>query len=79
MFLAEKQNHQNVIDGNRVISPLVIYMPRELTVSYVILAKENMQDEQRPWAISIINAPCHPQTELDMIPAVASPICLTEE
>ena len=79
MFLAEKQNHQNVIEGKKDIMPLVIYIPREFVVSYVIFARENIHEEQRPWAISIINAPCHPQVVLVIIPAVASPMCLTEE
>ena len=30
---AEKQNHQKVIEGNKVISPLVIYILRDCTVS----------------------------------------------
>lgn len=38
-----------------------------------------MQEEQSPCAISIINAPCHPHWVLDIIPAVARPMCLTEE
>ena len=29
MFAAEKQNHQNVMDGKIVSSPLVIYILRE--------------------------------------------------
>lgn len=30
---AEKQNHQKVKEGKRVIMPLVMYIPRELIVS----------------------------------------------
>lgn len=44
-----------------------------------MFARENRQEEHSPWASSIINAPCHPQAVLDMIPAVAIPICLTDE
>lgn len=76
---AEKQNHQNVMAGNRVIIPLVIYIPRDPTVSYVMLAMANIHEEHRPWAISIVIAPCHPQAVLDKIPAVAKPMWLTEE
>lgn len=79
MLQAEKQNHQNVIEGKKVNNPLARYILRDLTVSYVILARENIHDEQSPWAISIAKAPCHPHCVLDIIPAVARPICLTEE
>ena len=33
MLQAEKQNHQKVIDGNRVISPFVTYILRDPVVS----------------------------------------------
>jgi hypothetical protein len=44
-----------------------------------MLARENIHEEHNPCAINIINAPCQPQIVLDMIPAVARPMCLTEE
>lgn len=33
MLQAEKQNHQNVREGKKVIIPLVMYMPRDEIVS----------------------------------------------
>lgn len=44
-----------------------------------MLAKENIEDEQNPWAINIVKAPCQPHDVFDIIPPVASPMCLTEE
>lgn len=79
MLHAEKQNHQKHNDGNKFMRPLVINILREEMVSYVIFARENIQEEHSPWAKSIIIAPCQPQGVLVMIPAVAIPMCLTEE
>lgn len=76
---AEKQNHQKVIDGNSLNSPFVIYILRDWVVSYLMLAKENIHEEQRPWAINIESLPCHPHNVPVSTPAVASPMCLTEE
>lgn len=44
-----------------------------------MFAKENRQEEHRPWAINIIRAPCQPHEVLDIIPPVATPMWLTEE
>jgi len=79
MLQAEKQNHQKVIEGNKLNIPFVKYIPRELIVSYVILAKANIHDEQSPCEIKIRNAPCQPQVVFDIIPAVARPMWATEE
>lgn len=76
---AEKQNHQKVIEGNKANNPLVTYILRDCVVSYLILANENIQEEHRPWATSIERPPCHPQEVPVIMPAVASPIWLTEE
>lgn len=76
---AEKQNHQKVKEGNIVRKPDVRYILRDCVVSYVMLAKENIEDEQNPCAISIVRAPCQPHLVFDIIPPVARPICLTEE
>lgn len=76
---AAKQNHQKHNEGNKFIIPLVINILRDETVSYVMFARENIQEEHSPCAKSIIIAPCQPQGVLVMIPAVAIPMCLTEE
>ena len=71
---AEKENHQNVIDGKSASSPLVTYILRDWVVSYLMLARENMQDEQSPWAINIETLPCQPHNVPVITPAVARPI-----
>lgn len=38
-----------------------------------------MQEEQSPWASIIVRAPYHPHADPLIMPAVTSPICLTEE
>jgi len=79
MLQAENKNHQSVITGNRVISPFVDDILRVRVVSYVMLARANMQDEHKPWAIMSVRAPVHPQNELERIPAVTRPIWATDE
>lgn len=44
-----------------------------------MFAKANIHDEHNPWASIISRAPFHPHAVLDIIPAVARPIWLTDE
>lgn len=79
MLAADIMNQSIVMAGNRLISPLVRSRLRVWVVSYVMLARENIAEEHRPWAIIIVKAEDQPQVELDMVPAIKSPICPTEE
>ena len=48
MLAADSTNHQNVIAGKKARSPLVRNSLRVWVVSYVMLARANSADEQRP-------------------------------
>jgi hypothetical protein len=44
-----------------------------------MLAKENMAEEHSPCAIIIVREADHPHVELDIVPAIRSPIWPTDE
>jgi len=56
-------NHIIAKEGNRLINPLLDKIFREWDRSYIILAHENIPDEQIPWEIIIIIAPDTPHIE----------------
>lgn len=79
MFAVQLTNHHIVIDGNRVIRPLVKNILRVCVVSYVMFARANSLDEHRPWASIMVRDAFHPQEEDDIRPADSRLICPTEE
>lgn len=78
-FLAERMNHQIVIAGKIFIIPFSRIRFRLWVVSYTVFAIANKPDEARPWAITNKSAPVHPHKVCDRMPAVISPMWLTEE
>ena len=76
---AESRNHHIDIEGKIIRMPLEIYVLREFTDSYVMLANLNMQEEQTPWASIMAREPNQPHAVPLKMPAVTNPIWLTEE
>ena len=79
MFVTVAMNHHRHIEGRRVRKPLVTNILRVLVVSALTPARENRAGEESPWASIIARAPFHPQEDIDVIPAIANPMCATDE
>lgn len=78
IFAAESRNQSIVMEGKMFNIPLVKKILRVWVASYVMLATANRPEEESPCAIIIISAPCQAHLLFVIIPAVISPMCLTE-
>jgi hypothetical protein len=78
-FAMQSINHIILIPGKKFRIPLLHMILREWARSYIILAQENIPDEQTPWAIITIIAPLIPHDENDRTPTIISAICTTDE
>jgi len=79
MFVIAAMNHHIHMFGRIVRNPLVRNRLRVFVVSWFIPAKENRAGEERPWASIIASVPFHPHVDSEVIPAMVSPMCATDE
>lgn len=79
MFAADTRNHIKVIMGKVLIIPLFRAILRVEDVSYVMFARQNIAEEDSPWAIIIVRAALHPQEVFLIIPRISNPIWPTDE
>lgn len=61
IFITQNKNQKKLREGKIIINPLVKYRLREEITSYVILAKQNMPDDTKPWEIIITKEPKNPR------------------
>lgn len=74
-----KINHHILIEGLIINIPFVRTRLRVLSESYEILARQNIPDEHRPWAIIMIIAPVQLHVDRIIIPKMTNAIWPTEE
>ncbi len=79
IFALQLINHHNVIEGKILIIPFVRKILRVWVNSYVELASRNRAEDDKPCAIIIARAPCHPHSVEVKIPARRIPICPIDE
>jgi len=78
-FAIHKRNQNEVIIGNKFNFALFNIILREWERSYIILAQENIPEEQIPWANMMIILPKSLQKFLDKMLTIINAIWTTEE
>lgn len=79
MLQIDSRSHHIEKAGKSLRIPLVKNILRVFVLSYVMLARLNMQEEHKPWAIIMARAPCHPHEEHNIAPMITNAMWPTEE
>jgi hypothetical protein len=78
-FVARIINHHRVRVGEEVRYPLLMNNLREFDISYIFLAMRNMADEEKAWAIMVVNDALRLQFDMEDILAVMNLMWATDE